>query len=242
MKIISKCLLGVFCCAHFNMALYAKNISIQQAEQAIDQKYAVLDFYAVNQQIENDVVDLIRENAESYAYSFPKLTENLRLKINASPDQLLKFYTFDVGGGGTMGEFSSYVQMKSSKSTKLQPLETGYILKIDQIKLGAQPIYLIQSYYKGDSCHGLYQIQAFKMHAQALTAIPVFQTKNKQLSSIEVDYDCHYDEEQRGSYIRVSKDLNKIDITLLDQNSRPTGKYLRYQRSNTGYQYTGVTK
>jgi len=53
MKIISKCLLGVFCCAHFNMALYAQNISIQQAEQAIDRKYAALDFYAVNQQIEN---------------------------------------------------------------------------------------------------------------------------------------------------------------------------------------------
>ena len=40
--------------------------------------------------------------------------------------------------------------MKSSNSTKLQPLETGYILKIDQVKWGAQPIYLIQSYYKGE--------------------------------------------------------------------------------------------
>ena len=46
MKIISKCLLGVFCFAHFNMAIYAQNISIQQAERAIDQKYAALDFYA----------------------------------------------------------------------------------------------------------------------------------------------------------------------------------------------------
>ncbi|MMZ71690.1 hypothetical protein D1872_352200 [compost metagenome] len=46
------------------MALYAQNISIQQAEQAINQKYAALDFYAVNQQIENDVIDLIRENAK----------------------------------------------------------------------------------------------------------------------------------------------------------------------------------
>ena len=63
MKIISKCLLGVFCFAHFNMDLYAQNISIQQAEQAIDRKYAALDFYAVNQQIENNVVDSIRENA-----------------------------------------------------------------------------------------------------------------------------------------------------------------------------------
>ncbi|MNZ03561.1 hypothetical protein D3C78_202390 [compost metagenome] len=64
MKIISKCLLGVFCFTYFNMALYAQNISIQQAEQAINQKYAALDFYAVNQQIENDVIDLIRENAK----------------------------------------------------------------------------------------------------------------------------------------------------------------------------------
>ncbi|MEG1235353.1 MAG: hypothetical protein RSE18_16180 [Acinetobacter sp.] len=80
------------------------------------------------------------------------------------------------------------------------------------------------------------------MHAQVLTATPVFQTKNKQLSSIEIDDDFHDEEERQASYIRVSKGLNKIDISLLDENSRPTGKYLRYQCSNTGYQYIGVAK
>ena len=241
MKIISKCIFSLILFSSFNMTLYAENISIQQSEQVIILKYAALDFYEVNQKIEQDIVDLIQKNTASYAYSFPKLTENLRLKINSSPDRLLKFYTFDVGGGGTMGEFSSYVQMKSRPSSKLQAINTGYILNIDQVKMGTQPIYLVQSYYKGDSCHGLYQIQAFKMHAQALTPAPIFQTKNKkQLSSIEVDYDCHYDEARQGSYIRVSKDLKYVDIKLLNQNSQPTGQYLRYTRGKSAYQYQGV--
>ena len=59
------------------MTLYAENISIQQSEQVIILKYAALDFYEVNQKIEQDIVDLIQKNTASYAYSFPKLTENL---------------------------------------------------------------------------------------------------------------------------------------------------------------------
>lgn len=243
MKIISKLTLSLILLCHFNMALYAKStVSITQAEQVIDRKYAALDFYEVNQDIESDVVSLIDQNPESYAYSFPLLTEKLRLKTHYSPGQLLKFYTFDVGGGGTMGEFSSYVQLKSSKPTRVQAVDTGYILKIDQVKIEQQPIYLVQSYYKGDSCHGVYQIQAFKKQAQSLVSTHIFKSKKKKLDSIEVDFDCHYDEERNVPYIRVSKDLKYIDIKLLDQKSQPTGKYLRYQQTSMGYDYTGVVK
>lgn len=242
MKIISKYILGLILLGHFNMSPYAKNISMQQSEQAIVEKYADLDFYTVNQDIEQDVVDLIQQNTTSFAYSFPKLTEHLRLKVNNSPDQLLKFYTFDVGGGGTMGEFSSYVQMKSAHSSPLQAIDTGYISEVVQVKLDLQPIYLLQSYYKGDSCHGVYQIQAFKKQAQNLVPVRIFQTKKQRLSSIKVDYDCHYDEQRQGTYIRISKDLNAIDIKLLDQKGHPTGQYLRYVRTASAYQYQGVVK
>lgn len=242
MKIISKYILGLILLGYFNMSPYAKNISIQQSEQVIVEKYADLDFYTVNQDIEQDVVNLIQQNTASFAYSFPKLTEHLRLKMNKSPDQLLKFYTFDVGGGGTMGEFSSYVQMKSVHSSQLQAIDTGYISKVLQVKVGLQPIYLLQSYYKSDTCHGMYQIQAFKKQAQNLVPVRIFKTKKQHLSSIEVDYDCHYDEQRQGTYIRISKDLNAIDIKLLDEKSHPTGQYLRYVRTASGYQYQGVVK
>ena len=56
MKIISKYLSVLFCLTHFNMTLYAQNISIQRAEESINQKYITLDFYEVNQKIESDVV------------------------------------------------------------------------------------------------------------------------------------------------------------------------------------------
>jgi hypothetical protein len=33
---------------------------------------------------------------------------------------------------------------------------------------------------------------------------------------------------------------NNIDIMLLDKNYKPQGKYLRYGKKNTSYQYMGV--
>ena len=84
---------------------YANTTTLTALEQQIYTKYAVQDFYTVNQQLESDVVKLIEKNADSYTYRFPKLTENFGLTIRYTPDQLLKTYTFDVGGGCTMGTY-----------------------------------------------------------------------------------------------------------------------------------------
>lgn len=221
---------------------YANTATLTALEQQIYTKYAAQDFYTVNEKIEIDVVKLIEKNADSYTYRFPKLTENFGLTIRYTPDQLLKTYTFDVGGGGTMGTYSSYAQFKNAPKKKLQAIEAGFIRSVDQITLSGQPIYLIQSYYKGDSCVGAYQIQAYKQQKNQLNPVPIFQTKTKKLDTISVDYNCQYDAERKGDYIRVSKDMKFIDIKLLDQNTKPTGKYLRYQKNNQNYQYMGTVK
>ena len=221
---------------------YANAATLSALEQQIYTKYAAQDFYAVNQQLESDVVRLIERNADSYAYRFPKLSKNLGLSIHYAPNQLLKTYTFDVGGGGTMGTYSSYAQFKNAPKKKLQAIEAGFIRSVDQITMSGQPVYLIQSYYKGDSCVGAYQIQAYKKQKNQLNPVQIFQTKNKKLDKIKVDYNCQYDTERKGDYIRTSKDMKFIDIKLLDQNAKPTGKYLRYQKNNNNYQYIGTVK
>jgi hypothetical protein len=37
----------------------------------------------------------------------------------------------------------------------------------------------------------------------------------------------------------MDKNLNNIDIMLLDKNYKPQGKYLRYMKTNTSYKYIG---
>ncbi|OTG66100.1 hypothetical protein B9T28_07585 [Acinetobacter silvestris] len=221
---------------------YANTTTLSTLEQQVYTKYAAQDFYTVNQQLESDVVKLIEKNADSYAYRFPKLTNSLGLTIHYTPDQLFKTYTFDVGGGGTMGTYSSYAQFKNAPKKKLQTIEAGFIRSVDQVTMSGQPIYLIQSYYKGDSCVGAYKIQAYKQQRNQLNPVQIFQTKTKKLDTIGVDYNCQYDAERKGDYIRVSKDMKFIDINLLDQNTKPTGKYLRYQKTTNNYQYIGVVK
>lgn len=237
-KIVGLMVLSIGCLSQS----YANTTTLGTQEQQIYKKYSQQDFYTINEKLETDVVKLIEKNANSYKYSFPQLTENLNLNIHYAPDQVFKTYTFDVGGGGTMGTYSSYAQFKNAPKHKLQSIETGFIRNINQVTLSGQAIYLIQSYYKGDSCVGAYQIQAYKQQKNQLHSVPIFQTKTKKLDTIRVDYDCQYDTERKGDYIRVSKDMKFIDIKLLDQNTKPTGKYLRYQKMNSHYQYVGTVK
>ncbi|OTG67871.1 hypothetical protein B9T25_07785 [Acinetobacter sp. ANC 4470] len=242
MKKISKIAGFIVLSVGFLNHSYANTATVSALEQQIYKKYTGQDFYTVNQQFESDVVKLIEKNADSYTYRFPKLTNGLGLNIHYAPNQLFKTYTFDVGGGGTMGTYSSYAQFKNAPKKKLQAIEAGFIRSVDQVTMSGQPVYLIQSYYKGDSCVGAYQIKAYKQQKNQLNPVQIFQTKSKKLDTIRVDYNCQYDADRKGDYIRTSKDLKFIDIKLLDQNTKPTGKYLRYQKNNNNYQYVGTVK
>ncbi len=47
----------------------------------------------------------------------------------------LKFYSFDVSGGGTMGEWSNYVQYATAKTQHLDEFESGYINQIQPVRV-----------------------------------------------------------------------------------------------------------
>lgn len=101
--------------------------TLAQFEKKLIQKYANKDFYQVNQAIESEIVEKIEHDPASFKYSFPALQDHYHMHIQFSPDQQLKFYTFDVGGGGTMGEYSSYVQTQNEGKMRLTAVETGFI-------------------------------------------------------------------------------------------------------------------
>ncbi|RZF51720.1 hypothetical protein EXE30_10950 [Acinetobacter halotolerans] len=220
--------------------------SLVQFEKNLAKKYGQKNFYEVNQEIESEVVNKLAHDSASFNYAFSSVQEQYNLRIHFSPDKTLKFYTFDIGGGGTMGEYSSYVQAQKAGKTILTPIKTGFILDVKQTQfVNKQPIYLVKSYYKGSSCIGAYAINAFKLtQAGKLQAAKAFQTKSAQLDHIKVDFDCKNHEVGHSTpdYIRSSENMNTVDIILLDKDYKPQGKYLRYAKTNTVYKYLGTVK
>ena len=219
--------------------------TLAQFESRVVENYKDKSFYDVNQSIETEIVAKIQNDKSSFSYSFPVFQDHYNLRTHYSPNKKIKFYTFDIGGGGTMGEFSSYSQTLIYGKNVVTPIETGFILGVKQSLLNKQPIYLIESYYKGSSCVGTYAIQGFKLLASGEVELTkIFQTKKSLLDQITVDYDCnhHMGSNDEPEYIRISKDLSTIDILLLNQNFKPLNKYLRYVKKDAAYQYLGTVK
>ncbi|MBH2002205.1 MAG: hypothetical protein I8H98_08050 [Moraxellaceae bacterium] len=219
--------------------------TLAQFEKKLIKNYDKKDFYEVNQKIETAIVNKIKQDPTSFSYSFPVFQDHYNLRIHFSPDKSLKFYTFDVGSGGTMGEYASYAQSKKADKTTLVSIDTGFILDVKQTEFEKQPVYLVENYYKGSSCIGAYAIHAFKPTKTGnIQAIKVFQTKKAQFDHIQVDFDCknHEGSNDVPDYIRSDKSLKNIDFMLLDKDYKPQGKYLRYAKNNKMYQYVGVVK
>lgn len=216
---------------------------IQKKENKIVEKYKNSNFYEINADFMERATQLINANkSASFKYDFPAFKDSLNLSIHYPTDHQFKVYTFDVGGGGTMGEFESYTQFQNQLKTKIAKLDTGYVQKIDQVTLNKAPVYLVHSYYKGSSCIGAYSIQAFKANNHKLIKANIFQTKSKALNEISVDYDCHNDSAEDVQYIQLSKDKKILNIQFLDADGRPQPKQIRYVLKPNGYVYQGIYK
>lgn len=75
--------------------------TLAQFEKKLIKNYDKKDFYEVNQKIETEILNKIKQDPMSFSYSFPVFQDHYNLRIHFSPDKSLKFYTFDVGSGGT---------------------------------------------------------------------------------------------------------------------------------------------
>jgi hypothetical protein len=86
--------------------------TLAQFEKKLIQHYTQKDFYEVNQTIESEIVAKIESDSRSFNYTFPTFQDQYNLRIHYSPDKRLKFYTFDVGSGGTMGSILLMCKLK----------------------------------------------------------------------------------------------------------------------------------
>jgi len=203
----------------------------------------------INQEVASKVANFIEINSQSFEYPFKNLLDKNLLLLNYSPDRKLKFYTFNISAGGSMREFESYVQFKQGNKVITHALnDGGFIKAIRQTQLNNVPTYLVSKTYIGSGCEGQYGIQATQIKNAQYKSVNVFKTKKKALDHINVAYDCNYYPkniepfDMDRHYIRVSPDLQKIDILVIKPSGELTQNYLRYQKNNNNYKYTGTVK
>ena len=232
-----------FLCSFVALPSYADINSLKNAEDKILNKYKQADFFEVNGDIMTDVSALILNDADSFKYDFPKLKDAGFVQIQYSKDKKLKFYTFDLSGGGTMGEWDNYVQYYTGSKIHYDEFDAGHVHEVKQVNIQQKPVYLVESYYKGDSCHGAYYLRAVEIGEKQLLKAYVFSAKGKTHHDMSVEYDCRYPENRSAEteYFRIN-DQN-VDVLLLNEKGIPQNKYLRYRLDNKkGYIYSGVVK
>ncbi len=250
---IRKIALGLTLSSLINTPVFAESVvdfetqMLKQYDQS--RLTGIYESDGINQQVALKIADFIQKHPQSFDYNFKNLTSKNMVSIHYSPDQKLKFYTFDISSGGTMREFESYVQFKQGDKVVTQAVNNGgFIRSIQQTELKKVPTYFISSTYIGSSCVGAYDIQAAQIRNAKYQAADVFQTRTKAVNHIDVSYDCNYYPkhiqpfDMNRHYIRVANDLKNIDILVIKPSSELTSSYLRYQKTKNHYQYIGIVK
>ena len=221
---------------------FANVQQLQQQENQVLQKFKQQHFYEVNGDIESAVVEIISNDKNSFNYDFPALVKQGYVHVQYSPDKKLKFYSFDVSGGGTMGEWDSYVQYYTGQTQHFDEFSAGWINQIQPVRIQNKVVYLVRSYYKGDSCTGMHQVRAVEVGPKQLLKSYIFQNKYKQLDEISVDYDCHDDIDRSASQHYLKVGPKHVDVMLLNAQYQPQNKYLRYTLGSKGFVYQGIVK
>lgn len=237
-RILSCCILiGLPC------VVLAKAQPIQQQEDKIIQASNTPEEEQFKLESKAKLIQLIQKNPMSFDANFQKSIDHDLVRIHQSPDHEVKFYTFDLRDGGTMGNSETLIQYKHQR-VYTQKFQAGYINDVKQVTLNTKPVYLVQSFYKADSCSGIANLRAFTLEKNGVKKAPIFKGQSKAVDEISVEFDCKYDKSNgdRPSEIRISPDLKNIDILLVNKNGVPQNKYLRYVKDQTKFIYQGIVK
>ena len=219
-------------------------LDLQQAEQQLIAKYKSDLPHGNSNVLEKNIVYQLLKHADAFDYPFTALQNSIGPNILWSPDHKLKFYVFDIGQGEQMREVSAYIQYRYAGQVLLNAIPAGEIYDVTQIWVAHQPVYLLQSYYKGRACSGVYEISAFRLAHGRVQAAQIFFGKIKKLDKIQIAHDCTQWRDQAqdptDDYVRLSADHRFLDLRLVDTQGVAQSKFQRMVLTKQGYQYQDI--
>lgn len=195
----------------------------------------------------------VSQNPATLQYDFPQLTKNGFLKIVTSSDQQVRFYSWDTALGGSMRFYEQLAQWKTKSKTYTSSHfaaqennnatdgadPKGFYSAIYSLKdTEKKALYLVISNSIYSSNDNAQTITAFQIQNEKLVEVPVFKTKNQQLSSITINYNFSsvVDRPERPVKLIVVKN-NIVTIPVVDEQGNVSNNNLKYIWTGSTFEY-----
>lgn len=191
--------------------------------------------------------DLIKNNPNTFNYSFELLQKENAINLISSADDNLRVYSWNNHLGGTMRFFNQIFQFKSNEQITVdihlaEKDPQAFFSKIYEVKNSKkETFYLVISNSILSSKYSVQHINAYKIDTGKLNKIQVFKTKTNTLDQISVEYDFFsvVDRPERPVEV-ITLENNTLKIALVDDKQNVTSKNLIYEWDGEYFVYKGV--
>lgn len=191
--------------------------------------------------------DLIKNNPNTFNYSFELLQKENAINLISSADDNLRVYSWNNHLGGTMRFFNQIFQFKSNEQITVdihlaEKDPQAFFSKIYEVKNSKkETFYLVISNSILSSKYSVQHINAYKIDTGKLNKIQVFKTKTNTLDQISVEYDFFsvVDRPERPVEV-ITLENNTLKIALVDNKQNVTSKNLIYEWDGEYFVYKGV--
>lgn len=199
---------------------------------------------------EKALTDFIQKNQSTIDYDFKMLVDSHVCYINTAKDGNLRIYSWDDGTGGSMRYFKNIYQWRNNGTvmTKVPQYEEGdagsFCTQIFSVLKGQEPVYLVLNRSIYSNRMVAQSIQAFHIEPNQLNdSFPLFKSKTKMLSNIQVGYDFFSIEDenkQPSEMISYNYSSKTLFVTVTDKDGIVSSNRLKYQWMDTCFTFVGT--
>ena len=247
-----KNLIAFFCCYLLTGLLISfsqsKDLSAQE-NKFVKQFSTLSNGSGDSEKFKKDFTNFLSENPNSFDFSFNKLKNN-SFYITTSTDGNFRHYSWDNGQGGSMRFFNEIYQWRVGGKVfvkQVQGSEEGdsgeFSSKIYSINIQNKDYYLVITNSIFSNRDARQSVIAFFINNNQLVQAPIFKTKTKLLSRIDVDFDFFsvVDRPERPiELITFNSKQDTLSIPVVDKDGKVTKRNILYVFNGTVLEFRGI--
>ena len=247
-----KNLIAFFCCFFLTGLVLAfsqsKDLSTQE-NKFVKQFSTLSNGAGDSEKFKKDFSAFLSANPNTIDFPFNKLKSN-SFYITTSTDGNFRHYGWDTGQGGSMRFFNEVYQWRVGEKVfvkQVQGSEEGdsgeFSSKIYSINIQNKDYYLVITNSIFSNRDARQSVIAFFINNNQLVQAPIFKTKTKLLSRIDVDFDFFsvVDRPERPiELITFNSKQDTLSIPVVDKDGKVTKRNILYVFNGTVLEFRGI--
>lgn len=247
-----KNLIAFFCCYFLTGLVLAfsqsKDLSTQE-NKFVKQFSALSNGAGDSEKFKKDFSAFLSANPNTIDFPFNKLKNN-SFYVTTSGDGNFRHYGWDTGQGGSMHVFNEIYQWRVGDKVytkQVQASDEGdngeFSSKIYTINIQNKDYYLVITNTIFSNRDARQSVVSFVINNTKLTKAPIFKTKTKLLSRIDVDFDFFsvVDRPERPlELITFNTKQNTLYIPVVDKEGKVTSRNILYVFNGNVLEFKGI--